>query len=172
MEELKVSFVTYLQQCVPDALKCEVENLFKKNGHEILWTPPYSPDLQPIEVFWALGKNHAAYMYYDGRTMKETIRALREGWYGTFDTYAPNHFRFRHPVDCEKLWIKALRHATTDFLPLCRGLSGTVFDLIIDKNYTPEPVNLPIDTLVEDLGNCDAVGDTFVDGVGAVNEIV
>ena len=31
----------------------EIADLLKKNGHRILWLPPYSPDLNPIEHKWA-----------------------------------------------------------------------------------------------------------------------
>ena len=31
----------------------EISNLLKENGHGILWLPPYSPDLNPIEHKWA-----------------------------------------------------------------------------------------------------------------------
>ncbi|WP_366144791.1 transposase [uncultured Cardiobacterium sp.] len=30
-----------------------MSNLLKENGHGILWLPPYSPDLNPIEHKWA-----------------------------------------------------------------------------------------------------------------------
>ena len=38
--------------------------------------------------------------------------------------------------------------------------------------YTPERVKLPIDNLVDVLGNCDDFGATFIDGLGAVKEIL
>ena len=41
--ELAVSFVTYLQECKPEALECQVEQYLKSRGHDILWTPPYCP---------------------------------------------------------------------------------------------------------------------------------
>ncbi|OEY96169.1 IS630 family transposase [Acinetobacter qingfengensis] len=31
----------------------DIEELLKQNGHQILWLPPYSPDLNPIEKMWA-----------------------------------------------------------------------------------------------------------------------
>ena len=43
-----------------DKLQCDVQKLLKANSHTWLWTPPYCPWLQPIETFWAHGKNHAA----------------------------------------------------------------------------------------------------------------
>ena len=41
-------------------LQCDVQKILKEAGHTWLWTPPYCPWLQPIETFWAHGKNHAA----------------------------------------------------------------------------------------------------------------
>ena len=31
----------------------DIEDLFTQHGHQILWLPPYSPDLNPIEKTWA-----------------------------------------------------------------------------------------------------------------------
>ena len=83
--ELQLGFVNWLKENKPELLECKFEKEMKAKGHNILWTPPYCPDLQPIETFWAVGKNHVADKYYDGRSMIETVADLREGWYG-------NHF--------------------------------------------------------------------------------
>mmetsp|Transcript_32288 Transcript_32288/g.74383 ORF Transcript_32288/g.74383 Transcript_32288/m.74383 type:complete len:80 (-) Transcript_32288:424-663(-) len=32
------------------------EGRLANDGHEIIWTPPYVPELQPIELFWGVGK--------------------------------------------------------------------------------------------------------------------
>ena len=53
-----------------------------EEGYKILWTPPYCPKLQPIEMFWAAGKNHVANLYNTDTTMKHVIRRLQDGWYG------------------------------------------------------------------------------------------
>lgn len=31
----------------------DTQALLKRHGHQILWLPPYSPDLNPIEKMWA-----------------------------------------------------------------------------------------------------------------------
>lgn len=31
----------------------DTQQLIEENGHIILWLPPYSPDLNPIEKTWA-----------------------------------------------------------------------------------------------------------------------
>jgi transposase len=85
--ELKVSFVTYLKENKPELLECQVEKALKDHRHRVLWTPLYCRELQPIELFRAAGKNHAPWMHYSGRTMKELVSNLREGWYGNADAF-------------------------------------------------------------------------------------
>ena len=38
----------------------EIEEILKEEDRDILWTPPYCPELQPIKFFWAVRKNHVA----------------------------------------------------------------------------------------------------------------
>ena len=35
----------------------DLDEIATENGHEILRTPPYHPELQPIETCWAVVKN-------------------------------------------------------------------------------------------------------------------
>jgi DDE superfamily endonuclease len=70
-EELLYSTLKYLAIYHKELLECKVERLLKQHGHKIVWTPPYSPDLQPIELFWTAGKNHVANNHKFGRKMKE-----------------------------------------------------------------------------------------------------
>ena len=37
--------------------KYETIDIATKYGHTVIWTPPYHPELQEIEVIWAVGKN-------------------------------------------------------------------------------------------------------------------
>jgi hypothetical protein len=102
VEELKTSYMLWLKLNKPEKLECKVEKLLNERGYEILWTPPYCPDLQPIELFWAAGKNYAASLYYHGRKMQVTVDQLREGWYGMFGI-TPEGEERKKPVDCNKL---------------------------------------------------------------------
>jgi DDE superfamily endonuclease len=81
-DELQYAISNYLAIHRKELLECKVERILKQHGHEIVWTLPYSPDLQPIELFWAAGKNHVANNHKFGRKMKEVVELLREGWYG------------------------------------------------------------------------------------------
>ena len=61
--------------CPPQPL---LENLAKKSGHEILWLPPYHPELNPIEMMWAVMKGYIRSTYakegMDVVTFKVRIR--------------------------------------------------------------------------------------------------
>ena len=43
---------------IPRATHHAVDEIAAKSGHEVLRTPPYHPELQPIETCWAVVKNH------------------------------------------------------------------------------------------------------------------
>lgn len=139
----------------------------------MLWTPPYSPDLQPIEKFWGVGKNHAADNYVEGQKMMETVRLLREGWYGTGDKFPVNHPSFKKEVSCAALVKNSIRLATEKFVPLCKGLSGGIGWLIVDPTYKKGNLTLPIDTLVqtmtkeEEVMITDSNEETVLDGVAS-----
>lgn len=54
------------------------------HGHDILRTPPYHPELQPIETCWAVAKNHIA------RKSKVTMAQLLEQLDDAFDKVTAN----------------------------------------------------------------------------------
>ncbi len=66
--------------CVRFAPKPEylIDKVANKYGHSILRTPPYHPELQPIETCWAVVKNHIA--KYNDCTMKKVHLLLDEGF--------------------------------------------------------------------------------------------
>ena len=166
-DELKVSFVNYVRDEKPDLLECKVESVLRERGHEILWTPPYCPDLQPIELFWAAGKNYVARWYTKGRSLKQTVQHLRDGWYGTFNRFGPKDPHRNVAVDCSKLVAKSIDMANTKFIPRCEGLSGTIGNLQDAEIAPDEPVVFPIDALVLDLTKEHAE-----DGDNVLNAIV
>jgi transposase len=149
VQELKASYILWLKRHKPERLECKFEALLKDHEFEVLWTPPYCPDLQPIELFWAAGKNHVAMLFSAKRTMKETVKQLREGWYGSFEVVQPGETRKKHPVSCNKLYETSIKSANEKFIPMCQGsIKGTIGNLWIDPNYIEPTVDVPIDTLL------------------------
>ena len=76
---------------------------------------------------------------------------LCKGWYGTKTVVPGKEYLAKKEVDCAKLWARCLVSAPETFVKICQGIEGNVRALTIDKNYTPEEVELPIDTLIVDL---------------------
>ena len=56
---LKVELVETLRKIAPEP-SYAIDKTAKDFGHEILRTPPYHPELQPIELCWGVAKNHVA----------------------------------------------------------------------------------------------------------------
>ena len=89
----------------------------KSKGGYVLFTPPYCPDLQPIELFWAAGKNHARAMHPGHtRSVKQTISDLWDGWYGTDGKEA---------ADCSGMFERSVKCAN-ERVALDDSLSGTI----------------------------------------------
>ena len=68
---LKAELVEVLDKLAP-APTYALDDLAKEHGHEILRTPPYHPELQPIETCWAVVKKQIA------RNKKFTMAHLLE----------------------------------------------------------------------------------------------
>ena len=62
--------------------RTEVFKLLSQHRHELLYTPPYQPGVQPIERLWAYAKNYVAAQYKTGRTMRELLAQTYAGFYG------------------------------------------------------------------------------------------
>ena len=56
---LKAELFALCKQFAP-APECKIDKIADSQGHTILRTPPYHPELQPIETCWAIVKNYMA----------------------------------------------------------------------------------------------------------------
>jgi transposase len=81
LAELKAELMVYLA-AHPGMNRTEVAKLFVAHGHELIYTPPYLPGVQPIERLWAYVKNHVATQYRRGRTVAELVSQTYQGFYG------------------------------------------------------------------------------------------
>jgi transposase len=53
---LKVELVEILKKIAPEPTYA-IDEIARKHGHEVVRTPPYHPELQPIEICWGILKN-------------------------------------------------------------------------------------------------------------------
>jgi transposase len=56
---LKPELVEILGKLAPEPLYA-IDEIARSHGHEVIRTPPYHPELQPIETCWGVVKNHVA----------------------------------------------------------------------------------------------------------------
>lgn len=128
--ELAQATATWLKTFKPDALASKVECLFAERGWLIIWTPPYCPKFQPIELVWGGGKQRAGQLYRSKRTLKQTKEHLRTGFYGG----AGHGTHVFEPLDIAGCWASALREINAwiarDKTYEVDGLSGDLCNLV------------------------------------------
>ena len=81
--EVALATRQFFQRKHPENLEEQVETFMRKRGWELIWTPPYMPQFQPIERFWAYGKRFVGMNFELKRTMRDVWQQLRKGLYGT-----------------------------------------------------------------------------------------
>jgi len=74
---LKPELVEVLKKVVPEPVFA-MDEIAKSHGHEVIRTPPYHPELQPIETCWGVVKNHIA--RNSDFTMNNLIEQLDAGF--------------------------------------------------------------------------------------------
>ena len=110
LDEMKATLKSHLQASHPEWLKSDVQREFDSRGWTLIFTPPYCPKFQPIELFWQHGKGFVAREYQPSRSMKIIKEQIRTGWYGGEDSNKDPHAA----ADCSKLiehCLKAAREA-------------------------------------------------------------
>ncbi len=76
---LKVELVEILNRIAPPPIYA-IDEMAAEHGHKILRTPPYHPELQPIETCWAVVKNRIARTC--DFTMENLLSQLEEAFEG------------------------------------------------------------------------------------------
>lgn len=76
-DSLKAELVEILKKLAPEPTYA-IDEMARTQGHEVIRTPPYHPELQPIEICWAVVKNEVASNCEF--TMKELEIQLEIAW--------------------------------------------------------------------------------------------
>jgi hypothetical protein len=77
LDALRVAVVGH-----PESQRSELQNLFDQRGWQIIWTPQYTPETQPIEKVWAYTKNHIASLFTPRRTPSVLLVQTILSFYG------------------------------------------------------------------------------------------
>lgn len=65
----------------PHLVMSETRKIMKEHGGICLFTPPFVPECQPIEMFWGVVKGKVADQYELGRTIEQTRTQLLDAMY-------------------------------------------------------------------------------------------
>ena len=132
-EDLAKAVHDIIAQEMPDALRTNLEEWAQETESYLLFTPPYCPDCQPIELVWAIVKGRVGRDWVKGRTVRQTFDQLCNAFYGGTTsigtTWKPISARL-----CNKLVERSLRMAQKR-LQHDELLSGTIYDL--DESKLP-----------------------------------
>lgn len=104
--------------------KSRLKSLFEEKGYELIFTPPYTPCLQPIEMVWAYIKNRVASKFKLGRTISETREHIMDGFYGDNTPDYPG----LKPSVCAS-FIEHCHKECQKFIDLDPLLNGTLYRL-------------------------------------------
>ena len=133
-----------------------MQSLFRDQGYELIYTPPYSPNLQPIETVWAMVKNHVAHKFRRGRKMAQLLEDTRAGFYGTVES----KYKGVTAEACQSIIAKchnfANRIIENDDL-----LEGTIENLKYVSPH-PKPVEPNQDDSESDFSECEESDSEWV----------
>lgn len=70
----------------PELHRTRLQTLFHNTGYQLLFTPPYTPEVQPIELVWAHVKNYVARQTTKDTNEEQLRIIVRRGFYGDEET--------------------------------------------------------------------------------------
>jgi len=152
VEEMKVKLKNYLLTN-PQHQTTEVQKVMKQSGYDLIYTPPYLPNVQPIELIWSYVKRQVARNYVHNRTPTQLMIDLRNAFYGEHGVTAE---MCQTDIDhCHK-WINS-------WIADDQYFRGTIGDLVTAAAAEPVDIDDDIDDEMEQQ-DLEAVGDDLDTG--------
>jgi hypothetical protein len=105
----------------PDHNRTVVEQLMSDAGHALVYTPPYCPEVQPIELLWAKVKRYVAARSTHGRSLTEAREQTEEGFEAVTRMFCNSIVKHCHD------WIdQFLQTDAAEDLVQCGTLAGVI----------------------------------------------
>jgi hypothetical protein len=169
VQELKKALQLYLD-VHPELQRSELQEMFDNLQH-LIFTPPYTPVLQSIEMTWAFVKNQVADRYEYGRTMKETTKQLLEAFYGQDPSIASSSSDESRKFYDAKMCLAHIKHTDrfcNEFLESDPRLFGTINQLEVSNEGMQESEALEIDAQLE--AEPQEASDTYFRGEDPIDD--
>lgn len=81
-DEMRDCLQKELERANPHLLFTRLMRRFAEKGWQLIFTPPYCPEFQPIELLWGHVKGYVAQNYSTERNMDDTAEQVRDALYG------------------------------------------------------------------------------------------
>lgn len=124
--ELRAELKKYVD-AHPETQKGKLAELFEEKQWELLWTPPYMPQLQPIELLWAFSKQRVAKQFNTKRSVQQTRDQFFDALYGTAA-------RTGYTSELCKSHIEKCHSWANTYIESDPKLSGTIDNLVELEN--------------------------------------
>jgi hypothetical protein len=123
LEEMQAYVKQYLKEH-PQLSRSRLQKVMDQHGYRLIFTPPYTPELQPIELLWADVKNFAARSTSSSSNAESLQQLIRLRFYGD---PARNHGGVT-PALCERLIGHCLKWMN-EFIAADQDMVGSLEDL-------------------------------------------
>jgi transposase len=112
----------------PDHNETVVEQLMKDAGHSLIYTPPFCPEVQPIELLWAKVKRYVADRATHNRSVTEAREQTEEGFEQITKMFCNSIIKHCHN------WIDAfIKTEAAEDLKQCGSLAKVMKNLSLLK---------------------------------------
>jgi len=119
-EDLIAAVQQWLEQH-PDHNKTVVEQLMSDAGHTLIYTPPFCPEVQPIELLWAKVKRYVADRSTLNRSINEARQQTEEGFEQITKMFCNSIVKHCHN------WIdNFIQTESAEELQQCGSLAGVI----------------------------------------------
>ena len=117
----------YLQRH-PGTNQTLLQQEFARHGFQLLYTPPYQCDTQPIEMLWAYVKNYVGRVMGDDHSVAAVTQLTRQGFYGDeANNHAPADAAFcQRLIEHTHKWLNAWIERDEELSGDIRHLDGAV----------------------------------------------
>lgn len=164
--ELREKLVEFLKKN-PQYQQDKLMSLFKSKNWQIIYTPPYTPSLQPIELLWAEVKRRVANRFKYGRSIKETRLQMLDAFYGIEgmeetenETEDQRKVRLGVTPELVKSYIDHSIKACQEFLDADQTLTGTIRNIQFSEPKNSE-MSLDDQEVLQEPEDMNDQSDTY-----------
>jgi transposase len=135
LDALKVAVVAH-----PECQLSAIQKIFNQRGWQLIYTPPYTPQCQPIEKVWAYVKHHIASLFEPHRSVALLLTHTIMAFYG--DPLS------NHPGVTEEFCQTLINHSykwCNEFIDMHMKEGGNLFTLAQSLQEDPLEEAIPVE---------------------------